>query len=807
MNTHFRAVYLAALAVTFGAASAAEHSESISPNESVKASAADPTERERSSEVVVTGTNIVGEDPIGSLVKVYDHEYIQESGAATLDQFARQMVENFPGVDTIANSQSTIGSSRFNNGAINNAFAGAAFNLHGLGAAGTLVLINGRRVAPAGLDGSLIADIMQIPLVAIDHVEVLTDGASAIYGADAVAGVVNIITRKDFTGAETSLRYGVSTDPGAADYSGSQSFGTAWKSGSAMINYDFGRNIGPDARERSWIPNLGGPNSLIPDNRRNSVIVSGNQRLDEVTDISIDAMYSDRVFSSQQTLNSLIARASAPTSGHARQTSVAGDVARTVGGDWQVRLGANYSKLQQASDSVSDTSSAFFSQHAENISNVDTSVLEGNLLANGTVVSLPGGPVKAAFGANWRREEFGSRFDENLDGIPSTFSVPQLQRRVSGLSAEFAIPLVGAGNRQVWARRLEISVAGRWDHYSDFGSTTNPKVGLIWEPVHGFDLRTSVGKSFHAPLLEQIGEAGTAIASPLPNPSSPLGFSDTIILNGGNPYLRAERAKSFSVGFDVTDALVHNLALSTTYFHVRFDDRISTPPVIGGNYFNDPAVSSFLTIDPPQALVQSYFNSPGFGGDGLHLGPQAVTAIFDQRSANIASSVQSGFDSWATYAFPLKYGVLDLLIDGTFLISNEFQAVSSAPSVELLNDFGQPTKWRASGGISWKYAGFTAMGKLHFINSYNNSLAVPAGSISSWTTGDIYLGYDTSPAAPALLRNLRVSLNVENLTDRKPPFVDLSALALLPGQNLPPFDPANASPVGRLISLQVTKRW
>src|SRR6185436_20355269 len=95
---------------------------------------------------------------------------------------------------------------RFNAGASDNAFSGSAYNLHGLGTTSTLTLLNGHRLAPAGL-GGLITEISQIPLSAVDHIDVLTDGASAIYVADAVAGVVNIVTRKDFRGAESGLRY------------------------------------------------------------------------------------------------------------------------------------------------------------------------------------------------------------------------------------------------------------------------------------------------------------------------------------------------------------------------------------------------------------------------------------------------------------------------------------------------------------------------------------------------------------------------------------------------------------------------
>ena len=162
-------------------------------------------------ELIVTGTHISGVAPIGAPIVVYTREDANQSGAATLDQFARVMTDNFASVDTIANQYSNVRLSPTGVSNGTNTFQGAAFNLRGLGPTATLTLLNGRRLAPGGLDGSF-TDISQIPLSIVDHIEVLPDGASAIYGADAVAGVVNIITRNDFKGVESAVRYGSTTE-------------------------------------------------------------------------------------------------------------------------------------------------------------------------------------------------------------------------------------------------------------------------------------------------------------------------------------------------------------------------------------------------------------------------------------------------------------------------------------------------------------------------------------------------------------------------------------------------------------------
>jgi iron complex outermembrane recepter protein len=115
--------------------------------------------------------------------------------------------------------------------------AEAGVNLRGLGSGTTLVLMNSQRLAASGLEGEF-TDISKIPLSAVERVEVLTDGASAQYGSDAIAGVVNIIMRNDFEGAETQFRVGGA--PGGRDEGFvSQLFGKRWETGNIMLAYEF----------------------------------------------------------------------------------------------------------------------------------------------------------------------------------------------------------------------------------------------------------------------------------------------------------------------------------------------------------------------------------------------------------------------------------------------------------------------------------------------------------------------------------------------------------------------------------------
>lgn len=156
--------------------------------------ASDSAETSGDSAIIVTGSRIK-QDPTKSALplQIITNEDLQREGISSPEQMLMQLSSNGSGPDNLASNADVVsGAQRGTNG-----LSGA--NLRGQGSAGTLVLLNGRRVAAHGLSGSAV-DVNQIPFAAIERVEVLKDGASAIYGTDAVGGVINYITRKDYQG-------------------------------------------------------------------------------------------------------------------------------------------------------------------------------------------------------------------------------------------------------------------------------------------------------------------------------------------------------------------------------------------------------------------------------------------------------------------------------------------------------------------------------------------------------------------------------------------------------------------------------
>src|SRR6185436_12114433 len=157
----------------------------------------DVTSTETQSEgtnITITGSRIK-QNPNNSALplQIITNEEIQRNGISSPEQLLMHLPTNASGADNLASNADVVsGAQRGTNGL-------SSANLRGQGNSSTLVLLNGRRVAAHGLQGSAV-DVNQIPFAAIERIEILKDGASAIYGTDAIGGVINFITRTDYRG-------------------------------------------------------------------------------------------------------------------------------------------------------------------------------------------------------------------------------------------------------------------------------------------------------------------------------------------------------------------------------------------------------------------------------------------------------------------------------------------------------------------------------------------------------------------------------------------------------------------------------
>jgi iron complex outermembrane recepter protein len=177
-----------------------------------------PAQSQQVEKIEITGSNIKRiQTESATPITVISREQIQRSGATSLNEVLQQV------------SVSGLGNFSETNTNLSSGGGSAAISLRGLGASYTLTLIDGRRVAPSGFGGATgvatFTDLNSIPLSAIDRIEVLRGSASAIYGADAVGGVINLILRRDFKGGEATASYGTTERSDGQELRGNVAYG------------------------------------------------------------------------------------------------------------------------------------------------------------------------------------------------------------------------------------------------------------------------------------------------------------------------------------------------------------------------------------------------------------------------------------------------------------------------------------------------------------------------------------------------------------------------------------------------------
>ena len=188
-------------------------------------------------EIVVTGSRIRGAAPVGSSVIGLDRTEIEAAAGVTIDRIIKEV----PQVFDLGVSESSRGQS----GGSGNIVWGNTINLRGIGPYATLVIVDGHRV----VSNSRSIDPSIIPTLGVERIEIVADGASAVYGSDAVAGVVNLVPRRNLHGIDTSLRYGEGDE--FDEYQAGIAGGMVWDSGQFMLAYEhsFRSNLNGDDRD------------------------------------------------------------------------------------------------------------------------------------------------------------------------------------------------------------------------------------------------------------------------------------------------------------------------------------------------------------------------------------------------------------------------------------------------------------------------------------------------------------------------------------------------------------------------------
>jgi iron complex outermembrane receptor protein len=741
-------------------------------------------------EITVTGTHIRGTTNSPSPVLVFTRDDIDAVGANTIQQFLQSLPQNFGGA-----SQNTIGTIA-SSGQTNNAINGSAPNLRGLGASATLVLINGHRVAPGNSDGSFV-DISMIPLTAVERIEIVTDGASAIYGSDAVGGVVNIILRTKFDGAETRAQYGSASDGSMHNVQVGQTVGTDWTNGSGVLSYQYFDQTPLSAASRDYLRSVPLPFDLLPVQVQQSVFANADQEVAPGFNIHGDAIYSHRG------TNTAFSQEVPPNYYTLATPSVIDFYSMSLGST--LKLPRQSELTVTATYSESDTAQQDY-ETGESLSPFEVLKTKAVIISvdanlDGVLVSLPGGPVRYAVGAQYRKESFGSTFL-----LPVTDNTFYPSRDVDAGYVELHVPVIGQTTSSRGDPALELTLADRAEHYSDFGSTNNPQFGLIGKASSSVTIRGTYGTSFVAPLLSQLNPVPSQVA-PLPgtvfNPVPGQTTPNTLAVFGGNPDLTPEKARVWTVGLDFKPPEVEGLTAKLTYYDIVFTNEIVNAQSSENELdaFVDEAILGphIVQRNPPSSLVQQLISEPTYSNP-FNVNPATIGAIYDSENMNLSSVKTRGLDFGFGYKRRILGTEIDTGIDGGYIFAFDNQFSSTAPVVSILNTSYNPVNLRLRARALATRGPLSGGVYINFTNDYSDNNVIPYGHVSSWTTADAVASYAFGSSGGPF-NGTAIALSVINLTNRAPPYVSN------PSGYPITYDGANANALGRYISLRLQKHW
>ena len=852
--------------------------------------------------IEVTGSNIKRADAeTAAPVQVLTREDIEKTGRQSIQEVLRGITAD--GLGSIPTS--------FSNGF---ASGSAAISLRGLGVNSTLVLVNGRRMTTYGLadDGTRsFVDLNSLPLEAVERIEVLKDGASAVYGADAVGGVVNVILRKNWIGKSAGASYGQASrgDGKTTRAFGSIGFGdmdrdrynviltlegshqdNIWMRDRGFIGASDLRGFNfydtTNGESRPWFglgPSANSPYGVIRDpanNARVNVVqcdpslvsptthlcrydVHDQQEVQPAIDrtnffgrgayavtpdaiayaevgvfhtvtkanytfgsyadggiykpgdpanpvivhglVTLPANHPDNPFHVDRPNMGLLPAELGGRDSHPDNLVtrlIAGLQGTALGWDFDTGVGYIRSKLKwtqtgfvnyDAFVAAVNNGTYRFSGLGPNptpanvqatyssplVSEPTSSVKLVDFKASREVMQLAGGPLGIALGAETRWE------DANTPPVPGTdtgaisglgFSSFQQSRRVSALYGEINAPVV---------RDLELNAALRTDHYNDFGSSTTPKLGFKYSPFRILSIRGTYAEAFRAPGPAETG-------------GSSFGFLTVGVLTFGNPDIKPEKAKSYTLGAIIEPR--SGLSATVDYWRIDRKNEIiqADPALILGN--------APLTADP-------FTKIPGLQpGSFIYYDSTGQLATVSGFYSNASATKTDGVDVELRHRMNLAAaGRLSAQLNWTHV--NKYQRTDAFGSTldyagthgPIVQSSGSGTpKDRATLSLTWDYKPVTVTGMVNYVGpirlvdhkgesatsngdgtvsdaanglvwNWNGSSSLDCGAfdlsgnpfrscrLPSFTTFDL-VGKWTP------VKNVDVNVGVQNVFDRQPPF-------------------------------------
>jgi iron complex outermembrane receptor protein len=435
-----------------------------------------------------------------------------------------------------------------------------------------------------------------------------------------------------------------------------------------------------------------------------------------------------------------------------------------------------------------------------------------DLKLDGPLFHLPGGDIKAALGFQHYTMLWWSNNATGALTNPVWRTPQHVTLRHNSYFAEINVPLVGPANEMPFIKELELNIAGRIDDYADVGVTRNPKVGLRWKPIDDLVVHASYGTSFRSPnVLDLYQFSSNVNVSTFNDPTCGCNVVG-LALSGGNPSVRPETAKTYSLGFDYQPRWLDGLQVSVNYFNLEIDKEIAA-------FLTDPniltreaelagtGVITRATLDQVNKVLSERAVTSG----SLPADHSLIKVIIDGRPLNLGTARAAGFDITANYNFRTdSYGDFLVGVNGELFTEYRDQATPGSPFVNRLNTIFFPPKWRGRYYLGWNYGNFSGVATLNYLNGYTNTLVTPNQHVKAYTTTDLHMTY--AVPGDGWRQNLTVGVDVTNLFDQDPPTVLGNGTGVLGTGGTTNFggagfDPTKAYIYGRLISLTLDKKF
>lgn len=736
-------------------------------------------------DVTVTGTRIRGGTVASTTIRI-GREAMRDAGQSSAADVFRALPQNFGG-----GSNPGIGAN-VPQGKGADLAGGSSVNLRGLGSDATLTLLDGRRLS---YDGALQSvDVSAIPFAAIDRIEVVPDGASALFGSDAVAGVVNIVLRRDFDGLETSARLAGSTDGGNFQQQYGVAAGQRWSSGSAFLAYEYARSTPITAEQRSYAVGRTPGVTLFPALRHHNAALTLRQAITSGLRFDLTGLYNKRWHVAMGPLDASgnLSAGRLERRNSSESWALAPSLELALPADWQVGLAGSYGwnrvhyggTYHYGPDMVDAGSGAY--------RNITANV---ELSGNGKLFELAGGPAKLALGAGFRRNRF-----ERMSSRGVAERIDRGRDSYYGF-AELSLPLIGPDEVPL-VDRFDLSLAARIERYPGLATVTTPKFGIVYAPTPDISLKGSWGRSFRAATLyEQYTPRNAVLYGAATLGGSNVGGAAAILLVGGNADLKPERSTNWSATLAFHPRALPGAELEISWFSVHYRDRIVTPILFASRALADPIYRDRVTANPSAAtqaaaLAQavSFINASGSTYD-----PAKVVAIVDNSNVNAGRQTARGVDILGRYRFALGGGTLGTTLNLSWLDSEQ-QIGPGLPETQLAGVLFNPPHLRGRGELSWTRGTFTVTAALNYIGPVRDTRRSPSARIAGMAPFDLTIRY-RRPAGRGLLDGLDIAASAQNLFNEAPTPITTNLFLDTP------YDSTNYSPFGRVFSLSVTKSW